>query len=95
MPGLQENNRQGQMEGTPMLSLHEQMAALRHEGKTLKQIGHTVGRSHSTVSYHLNGECRCPGPEYVYVPAKWFRCHKCGGGFLSRNGCRHEWGLTL
>lgn len=82
--------------------LHEDIVSLRHRGLGVIDIGKRVFREHSTVSYHLNNNCRCLGPSgaarhstYVYVPASWFRCRLCGGGWFERNGCRHSWELTI
>lgn len=76
-------------------ALHDEMVSLRQKGFSLIDIGQKVFRDHATVSYHLNNECKCGGPRYVYVAASWFRCRLCGGGWFDRNGCHHSWELTV
>ncbi len=76
-------------------TLHDEMVSLRQKGLTVIEIGQRVFRCHSTVSYHLDNNCQCGGPEYVYVAASWFKCRLCGGGWFDRNGCRHSWELTV
>ena len=73
--------------------LHAWMAELRQKDRTVKEIATITRRNHATVCHHLNNQCTCDGPKYVYVAASWFRCRLCGGGWFDRNGCRHEWEL--
>jgi predicted transcriptional regulator len=71
------------------------MVELFHADWKVAQIAQRLGVTQRTVRYHLNEDCRCAGPQYVYVPASWFKCRKCGGDYNVRNGCQHEWKMRV
>ena len=76
-------------------TLHGAIVALRQEGFTQDQIGAALQRGQSVIAHHLNRRCKCESPRYAYVPESWFLCRLCGGDWRSKNGCRHEWKLTI
>lgn len=74
---------------------HRKILALHSHGFTQKEIADDMNVTHTCVSDHIRGRCHCEAPEYIYVPASWFRCRLCGGGWFERNGCRHSWELVV
>ena len=74
---------------------HRQVTALHSRGLAQNEIRDILGLSRTVVSKHILNNCRCGSSEYVYVPASWFKCRLCDGGWFERNGCQHSWELVL
>lgn len=70
-------------------------ALLSYNELSQREVAQRLGLSERCVSYHANNNCQCRVRKYVYVPASWFKCRLCNGGWFERNGCRHSWELTI
>ena len=77
------------------LSVHQHIDRMLRGGLTQAEISRALIMSQNNISYHMNGNCKCKAPRYVYVPESWFRCRKCDGGWNANNGCEHSWYLDF
>ncbi len=78
-----------------MTSLHERIVSLKTQGLLQVEIAAVIGRSERCISHHINNNCVCGGPKFIYVPSAWFKCRLRGCGWFDRNGCQHSWELTI